>query len=106
MRKILSIFIMSGIILSCALSAYAIDIYTFKKKRVDQELNGNRGYVMGTPPPPGERKDKRTLIGIDIELPGVVDDDYSEEEYTETASVKTETGCKPVTVVSDEEWIK
>jgi hypothetical protein len=48
----------------------AIDIYTFKKERVDQELKGNRGYIMGaTKKTEDRRPQKRTLIGIDIELP-------------------------------------
>jgi hypothetical protein len=48
----------------------AIDIYTFKKERVDQELKGNRGYIMGTSPKTQDRRPgKRTLIGVDVELP-------------------------------------
>jgi len=45
--------------------------YTFTKERVDQAPKGNRGYVMGTPPPVSEDGPvkRRTLIGIDIEIP-------------------------------------
>ena len=45
--------------------------YTFTKERVDQTPKGNRGYIMGTPPPvttDGPVK-RRTLIGVDIEIP-------------------------------------
>ena len=46
--------------------------YLITKDRVDQEIEGNRGYLMGTPPPaPARGGDvpKRTLIGIDVEIP-------------------------------------
>ena len=67
--------------------AGAIEIYTFKKERVDQDLDGNRGYIMGTPP---SRKNmgsrKRTLIGVDIELAGGSDDSLLDED----ASIKSD----------------
>ncbi|GEM_PF-1210796 len=46
-------------------------IYTFEKDRVDQRTEGNRGYVKGTPPPEPVKKStaKRTMIGIDMEVP-------------------------------------
>ncbi|MGB2705279.1 MAG: hypothetical protein WBC74_00230 [Candidatus Omnitrophota bacterium] len=46
-------------------------IYTFKEERVDQRVEGNRGYIKGTPAPEPIRKGvaKRTLIGIDVEVP-------------------------------------
>ena len=49
-----------------------IDVYTFKKERVDQAVAGNRGYLTGQAPEgvAGPRSSKRTLIGIDIEVPG------------------------------------
>ena len=45
--------------------------YLITKDRVDQDISGNRGYLLGTPPPVSPRKDtpKRTMIGIDIEIP-------------------------------------
>ncbi|MFH1594076.1 MAG: hypothetical protein ABID09_05220 [Candidatus Omnitrophota bacterium] len=52
-------------------STPSVKTYTFKKDRVDQRIEGNRGYVLGTPPPaPVEREvPKRTLFGVDIEIP-------------------------------------
>ena len=105
MRKLFSMlfvacFFFSGL---AAAQAESIDVYTFKKKRVDQELKGNRGYLMGTAPAPGPRKDKRTIIGIDIELSGS-GDDYTDEEYQTQETIND--SSKPVTVVSDEGWIK
>jgi len=46
-------------------------IYTLEKERVDQRIEGNRGYIEGAPPPEPVRKDvpKRTLIGIDMHVP-------------------------------------
>ena len=45
--------------------------YIIMKDRVDQNLSGNRGYLLGTPPPAPARKGvpKRTMIGIDVEIP-------------------------------------
>ena len=49
-------------------------VYTFQKDRVDQSVDGNRGYLMGDAPPVTVRgSSKRTMIGMDIEvglLPG------------------------------------
>lgn len=40
------------------------------KERVDQEMDGNRGYLMGKPSAPAApRKTKRRMIQTDIELP-------------------------------------
>jgi len=46
-------------------------IYTFEKDRVDQRMEGNRGYVKGTPPSEPIKKGvaKRTMIGVDVEVP-------------------------------------
>ena len=42
-----------------------------EKDRVDQQMQqGNRGYLLGTPPPAEDRENlKRTMIGIDVEIP-------------------------------------
>jgi hypothetical protein len=104
MKRIVSVLLISGVLFSCVISAYAIDVYTFKKKRVDQQLKGNRGYIMGTPPAPEPRKDKRTLIGIDIELPGIAEDSQDAGECASKEDSTPEN--KPVTFVSDEDWIK
>jgi hypothetical protein len=39
--------------------------------RVDLELQagGNRGYLIGSPPPPGEMKTTRQMVATDIEIP-------------------------------------
>jgi len=44
--------------------------YVMKMDRADQDLNaGNRGYLKGTPPPPGDRGDlKRPFIAVDVDL--------------------------------------
>jgi hypothetical protein len=69
MGKILALLItVSFLITGCA----SVDVYTFKKDRVDQKEEGNKGYLKGMAP---ESQDKtstpqRTMIGVDIELPG------------------------------------
>ncbi|MFH1395519.1 MAG: hypothetical protein ABIH09_05120 [Candidatus Omnitrophota bacterium] len=62
-----------------------LEVYTFKKDRVDQEVSGNRGYIMGKAPEQVEapRETQRTLIGVDI-MVGVTDeDDETEDVITE-----------------------
>lgn len=60
------------LILSVALAGCSnVKVYKFKKDRVDQRNEGNRGYLLGTPPPAPVVRDvpKRTMIGVDIEIP-------------------------------------
>jgi len=47
-----------------------LEVYTFKRDRVDQEIDGNRGYISGEAPKIAEkpRKKQRTLIGVDIQI--------------------------------------
>lgn len=92
----------------------AIDIYTFKKDRVDQEVDGNQGYIMGTPPKaPDTAGRKRTLIGVDVELPITSQNIEGSEDYVrpieeekaapekKAAEVK-----KKVKKETEEDWIK
>lgn len=73
-------------------AARGIEIYTFRKERVDQEVRGNRGYIMGTPPSKPERKPrKRTLIGIDIELPTIFGEPDQEDAAGQTYAPARET---------------
>lgn len=66
-------FLLIAVLLISVILAGCTDarVYTFKKERVDQTMAGNRGYIAGTPPPAPIRGEvpKRTLIGIDIEVP-------------------------------------
>ena len=41
--------------------------------RVDLQLNssGNRGYLVGIPPPPGEQRVTREMFGLTVEVPHV-----------------------------------
>ncbi|MFA6636627.1 MAG: hypothetical protein WCV56_05955 [Candidatus Omnitrophota bacterium] len=72
----------------------AIDIYTFKKERVDQELEGNRGYIMGAPNRTEDRRPrKRTIIGVDIELPVMGSEEVTACE--EAPAVKEEKSDAP-----------
>ncbi len=81
-----------------------------EKDRVDQEIQqGNRGYLLGTPPPAEERKNlKRTMIGIDVEIPILPG-----EEATGSGSAPETTNFEPKRSrevieeeVVEEEWIK
>ena len=69
MGKILALLVtMSFLITGCA----SVDVYTFKKDRVDQKEEGNKGYLKGMAPESQDKNDtsQRTMIGMDIELPG------------------------------------
>ena len=58
-----------------------IEVYTFQKDRVDQKLSGNQGYLKGeAPESTSPRKTKRTLIGVDVALPGGGDVEEPAEE--------------------------
>jgi len=81
-----------------------VEVYTFKKERVDQKIEGNQGYLTGTPPEIGPRDTKRTLIGVDIELPAFGKSDFLKKNNENTTSVPQENAV--VTVVGEEEWIK
>jgi len=67
MRFLLVAILLMSVTLS---GCYTMRVYTFKRDKVDQRIEGNRGYIMGAAPPaPIEREvPKRTLIGLDIEL--------------------------------------
>ncbi len=59
-----------------------VKTYTFEKERVDQSLEGNRGYLAGSAPEIQDERDKtRTWVGIDIELP-------TKEEFIEETGLK------------------
>ncbi|MBN1354463.1 MAG: hypothetical protein JW994_07325, partial [Candidatus Omnitrophica bacterium] len=66
MRLLLITILLIGVALA---GCTDVKTYTFKKERVDQRIEGNRGYLIGTPPPVPVEKNvpKRTMIGIDIE---------------------------------------
>jgi len=53
-------------------SGCVIRTYTTEIDRVDQEMSGNRGVIMGTPPAPSETtqiKKTRKIYNVDVEVP-------------------------------------
>lgn len=100
-----------------------VDVYTFKKERVDQSIQGNEGYVQG-PKLETVQEDlnrKRTLIGVDIDMSGlgsseektsVTSQVKEKEDQTKAATVETKTKAQPVVVEkvvveeTEEDWIK
>ena len=67
MRLVVILLVISFLVTGCS----NVKTYTFKRERVDQGMQvGNRGYLIGTPPPAESREGlKRTMIGVDIEIP-------------------------------------
>ena len=107
-------FIIFMVVLSFHAAGYAfsakdtsVDVYTFKKDRVDQEIDGNQGYIMGKPGtvPLKARKSKRTLIGVDIELPMTADEDEEDISSSSRAGAGESLPQKKETY-AEEEWIK
>lgn len=79
--------------------------YTFTKDRVDQVVEGNRGYLLGTPPALTDRSQppKRTMIGIDVEI-GVLP---AEEAYYKRKKIQSsQTEKKEIIKDAKEDWIK
>ncbi len=116
MRKIFLLLIVAGVVTAVfsGVKADAIDIYTFKKDRVDQTMGGNRGYISGKPADmkPETLHRKRTLIGVDIELPSGRSSasDEESEPATEKEPVQKKAAPAPKkeqvkkTVVVDQEF--
>ena len=67
MMKAMTVFV---VVVMLFLSG-CVRTYVFEKERVDQQLTGNRGVLMGEVPqaPKVETPPKRTIIGIDVEIP-------------------------------------
>ncbi len=66
--KRLGSMVVSTVVLSLSGCA-RITSQVVEKPRVDQELQGNQGYLQGTPPAPTMRKATRRVVQTDIELP-------------------------------------
>jgi hypothetical protein len=107
MRGLIVLFVTMVFLAGCAKNGIKpVEIYTFKKDRVDQDLQGNQGYLTGTPPPVGPRNTKRTLIGIDIALPGGGEVEI-DEGYQAPRKKKTVKKTKASERTKDAEtWIK
>lgn len=72
MLRVSAIILIAMFLTGCAAKQdeTGISVYTFEVEREDQDLAGNRGYLMGTPPPVDEdRPTTRTFIGVDIIMP-------------------------------------
>ena len=87
MRLLIAAILLVGIALSGCTGGR---VYTFQKDRVDQSVEGNRGYLVGDPPPVTSKgTSKRTIIGMDIEvglLPG------EKAEYSSSGAVTSTEG--------------
>lgn len=87
-----------------------VRIYEIKKDRVDQRVEGNRGYIKGTPPPAPIKGGvpKRTLIGIDMEVPILPGEEgYKPTSgdtviYAEDIKMEPKRGIEPEAVYEEE----
>lgn len=70
LRLVLSVcFIIALGVFSMMSSGCTVRAYSVDKQRVDQDVAvGNRGYLVGTPPPPTEKDDTRTVYYFEVEM--------------------------------------
>ena len=89
MVRVLALLVVASFLIT---GCTRMDVYTFKKERVDQSLKGNQGYIVGEKPetPEVQRDTKRTLFGLDVELP-----DFSRKKRGSEQETKKETGEAP-----------
>jgi hypothetical protein len=75
MRVAALILLVAALALAAVGCARVSAPYVGTMTRVDQNIEeGNRGYLAGTPPAPGERKLTRQLITVDVDVPDRVSD--------------------------------
>lgn len=85
--------------------------YVMTMDRVDQKMDvGNRGYLMGTPPPPEDRGElKRQFIAVDIDLPTTAGEEAAVEttpSIREAESAPSGRGTEITPSTKKEEEIK
>ena len=69
---VLAAFLVIGALAGCAnFGETKVSMpYIMQTDRVDQKIDGNRGYIKGTPPPPEDKTGrKRSWIALDVDLP-------------------------------------
>jgi len=97
--RIMALFLVAGAlalaVAGCSTASGSTKVsgpYIMQTERVDQVVEGNRGYLKGTPPPPEDLTGrKRPLIAVDIDLPPT----NKEANVPETHLVKTEAAPAP-----------
>ena len=104
MNKILVLVLIATFMLTgCA----GVEVYTFKKDRVDQSETGNQGYLMGDAPQAQakEAPSKRTLIGVDIEIAQSPSKSSGTQASFDTPPAKT-SGCAVEPKAKESVYIK
>ena len=90
---------MKNLVICCILlvmlivSGCVVRTYTVERDRVDQEIYGNRGVIMGTPPAVEEKSEARKtreIYNVEIEVPSV----YEAQTEKKTGYIKEETKDK------------
>ena len=89
MKKMFLFCLIAGLtVINLVLLSGCVTTSTYTKKRVDQKVSGNQGYIMGTVPPSekteGEHAVKeRTIMKVSIELPPYLPREKYEREDKE-----------------------
>ncbi len=83
MRKLFIVYSLWFIVLGLLISGCVVRTIPYTHERVDQEPEGNRGYLAGTPPQKeSEQKTPRQMFNIEIELPPHGYYEWGDEELT------------------------
>ncbi len=80
LSQALALFLILVMISACSGSRISARIYSEDKARVDQEMNGNAGYIMGTPKVPIEPPAKKTRKVYILEVTKALDEPPSDKE--------------------------
>lgn len=72
MKKVFVFLAVATLIVS--LAGCSVNTKLIERERVDQQVSGNRGYFMGTPPPAGERKATKKYYEVQVEFPSVTEE--------------------------------
>ncbi|MFH0771631.1 MAG: LysM peptidoglycan-binding domain-containing protein [Candidatus Omnitrophota bacterium] len=73
----------------------SVNTKLIERERVDQEISGNQGYLIGTPPPVSEdRKITRKYYEVQVELPAAIEQENRVSKTAQTCP-SSDSSCVP-----------
>lgn len=82
-KKLFIVFLLTSLVL---ISSGCVKLGTYTHERVDLGTQGNRGYIVGSPPMTGsalEREDRK-IMQLEITLPSAKEGEVSSSKSTDT----------------------
>lgn len=83
MKNVFALSLMTAILVFSA--GCSVNTKLIERERVDQQMSGNRGYLIGTPPPLGERRPTKKYYETQIEI-NPIGGHKTERKYEETTT--------------------